>query len=76
MSKSATPKVSEGHTSTLATNTKSDSKPLWITHAQLLVEKARRDLIRKARARELYTLDKRAKVAEAGPQRARQVWGA
>lgn len=57
-------------------NTKSNSKPLWITHAQLLVEKARRDLIRKARARELYTLEKRVKVTEAAPQRARQVWGA
>lgn len=50
-------------------------KPLWITIAQQLVEKARKDLIRKARARELYTLEKRVKVTEVAPQATRKVWG-
>ncbi len=59
----------------LATNM-TNSKPMWITHAQRLVEKARRDLIRKARERELYTLEKRVKIAEGGTQSARKVWGA
>jgi ribosomal protein L32E len=41
--------------------------------AQRLVEKARMKLIRKARERKMYLLERRVRIITAGPQR--EVWG-